>query len=47
MNHPVPMMNNDENSWDVEHMELALMAPKENIMLLNKSFSFANSNSWI
>ena len=45
MNHPVPMMSNDENPWDVEHMELALMAPKEKMMLLNKSFSFANSNS--
>ena len=46
MDHPTPVMNNDENQWDVEHMELALMALKENMMLLNESFSLANSNSW-
>jgi len=45
MNHPVPMMNNDENPWDMEHMELALMVSMENMMLLNETFPLANSNS--
>ena len=46
MNHPTPMMNNDEKQWEVDHMELALMVQKGNMMLLNKILSLANSNSW-
>ena len=45
MDHATPMMN-DENWWDVEHMELALMVSKENMMMLNETFPLANSNSW-
>jgi hypothetical protein len=45
MDHPIPMMNSDENYRDAERLELASMAPKENMVLLNESFSFANSNS--
>ena len=45
MDHATPMMN-DENWWDVEHMVLALMVPKEIMMLLDGSFSFAHSNFW-
>ena len=44
MNHPTSMMNNDETQWDVEHMELALMVSKGNMMLLNEILSLANSN---
>jgi hypothetical protein len=47
VNHPTSKMNKDEDQCEVEHMELASMAPKENMMPPNESFSFANSNSWI